>query len=160
MSMKDCPSCGTTVPESASRCKDCFHDFDEEPPRRSGGPIFLLAALAAMAVVGAFTLWWVASAPIEQRILVDQESASVVWTRKYRNSVETDRLPFDQIVKLEYVIKASGGFEVTAVTLSGERKVISEDVHPLKKTADQYAALMDKPLEQVDNTRGFHKLNE
>lgn len=160
MSMKECPSCGTMVPVSASRCKDCFHDFAEAPPRRSvAGPLIMLASFAAMAVVGALTFWWIASSPIEEKILVDGESQSVVWTRKYRSGVETDRLAFTDIARIEYVTKASGGFEVVAVTHTGDRKLISEDVRPIKSTADQYAQLMEKPLEEVDLTRGFHQTN-
>lgn len=159
MSMKECPSCGILVPESASRCKDCFHDFTEAPPKRGfmGGILLLLGTIAAMAVVGAGTLWWVASAPMEEKILVDGESQSVVWTRKYRNSIETDRLSFSEISKIQYVIKSRGGFEVVAVTHAGDRKVISENPSPIKSTAAQYAQLMNKPLEEVDNTRGFGK---
>lgn len=160
MSMKECPSCGTMVPDSASRCKDCFHDFTEAPPRRSmTGALVMLASFAAMAVVGALTFWWIASSPIEEKILVDGESESVVWTRKYRAGVETDRLAFADIAKIQYVIKANGSFEVVAITLTGDRRVISEDVSPIKSTAAQYAQLMEKPLEEVDNTRGFHKTN-
>ena len=158
--MKDCPSCGAEVPQSAARCKECFHDFNAEPPKRTGGPIFLLAAVAAMAVVGSITLWFVVSQPVEQLIHVDQESESIVWTSRYRGGTETDRLKWLDIAKIEYVIKQSGDFDVIAVTLTGDRKVIQTDTAPLQSEASQYATLMDKPLDVVDNTRGFHKLEE
>ncbi len=29
---------------------------------------------------------------------------------------------------------------------------------PIKSTADQYARLMEKPLEVIDSTAGFHKM--
>ncbi len=161
MSTKECPSCGVDVPASASRCKECFHDFTEEPPRRSwAGPLMLLASLAGMAVVGALTLLFIVSAPVEERILVDEDTQSVVWTRKFRTGVETDRLKFADIVKLEYVIKSSGGFEVAALTVDGGRRVIQEDRRPLRSEAAQYSELMQKPLEEVDKTRGFHKMGE
>lgn len=162
MSTKDCPSCGTVVPVSAARCKECFHDFTEDDPQKnsSSGPLVLLATLAAMAVVGGLTFWWIASQPVDGRILVDQESQSVVWTQKYRDRVETDRLPFADIVKLEYVLRATGGFEIVAITTAGERRIIEEDSRPLRTEATHYAQVMDKPLEEVDNTRGFHTLSE
>jgi hypothetical protein len=158
--MKDCPSCGAEVPTSATRCKECFHDFAAAPPARTGGPIFLLAAFAAMAIVGSVVLWFVVSSPIEELILVDQESQSVIWTKRYRDTIETERLKWLDIAKLEYVINQRGDFDIIAVTLDGERKIIQNDTSPLQSEAVQYAELMDKPLDIVDNTRGFHKLED
>lgn len=162
MSTKDCPSCGAVVPASATRCKECFHDFTEEPePAGFGsGPLLLLGTLAGMALVGGVTFWWIASQPVDGRILVDEATQSVIWTNKYRNRVETDRLAFGDIIKLEYVLRATGGFEIVAVTVDGDRRIIEEDTRPLRTEANQYAQLMDKPLEEVDNTRGFHTLGE
>ena len=154
MSMKDCPSCGTSVPESATRCKECFHDFTEAPSRRSWiGPLLVLGSVAAMAIVGAITLMVVASAPVEERMLVDGDSQSIVWTRKYQTGIETERLPFAQVGRLEYVIETNG-FEVAAVTVTGDRHVLVEDVSPLGSTAESYARIMGKPLEQIDHSNG------
>ena len=124
------------------------------------GPLMLLGSVAAMAVVGAITLAVIVSRPVEERILVDEDTRSVVWTRKFRTGLETDRLMFEDVLKLEYVIKANGTFEVVAVTVDGDRKVIHEDRRPLKSEATHYAKLMEKPLEEVDNTSGFHKMGE
>ena len=66
--MKECPSCGTMVPVSASRCKECFHDFDEAPKQSSGGPIFLLGSVALMAVVAAGVFYWITATPIEEKM--------------------------------------------------------------------------------------------
>ena len=114
MSTKECPSCGTIVPESAARCKECFHDFTEDEPqsRSSSGILMVLGAFAAMAVVGSGVLWYITSTPTEERILVDQDTRSVVWTRKYRSGIETDRLRFDDVIRLEYVLKATGHYEI------------------------------------------------
>lgn len=162
MSTKDCPSCGAVVPASASRCKDCFHDFTEEDlaaPSRSG-PVMVLATLAAMATVGAGTLWYIVSQPIEEKISVQEETQSVVKVRKYRNRVESEQLKFTDIVKLEYVLNTGGSHEVIAVTVDGDREVIHSGKTSLRSEAQRYAQLMDKPLEEVDNTRGFHKSAE
>lgn len=160
MSTKDCPSCGADVPSSATRCKECFHDFSEQPRGMSWtGPLMLLGSVAAMAVVGTITLGVIVSQPVEERILVDEDTRSVVWTRKFRTGLETDRLMFEDVIKLEYVIKSNGTFEVRAVTVDGDRKIIHEDRRPLKSEATRYAQLMDKPLEEVDNTSGFHKMD-
>ena len=160
MKTKECPSCGSSAPKSALRCKECFHDFSQDAKRSSGGPIFLLAALAAMAVVGAGVLWFVTSSPVEERILVDEGTQSVVWTRRFNEGVQTERLRFEDISELQYVISAGGGYEVVAVASNGQRYVIHEGPQPLKSEADQYAEMMDRPLSVVDQTRGFHKLDD
>jgi len=158
MSYKTCPSCGSDVPEAATRCKQCFHDFTEPAVKQSKrvGPVAVLASFAAMAVVGSLLLFYVVSRPVEERVLVDEDTRSVVWTRKFRTTVETDRLMFDEIAKLEYVRTSDGGFEIVAVATDGTRHVIQQDEeHDLRGEANAYARLMDKPLAEVDNTTHF-----
>lgn len=156
---KDCPSCGAIVPSAADRCKDCFYDFTETP-KRNNGPLLLLGALAAVAVLGALLFWQVSSMPTAKNILVDAETRSVVFTTKYADRVETDRLPWDQIASLEYVNNGSS-FEVVAVTLSGDRWTIMESENrPIAGDAEHYAQMMDKPLTKKDTTKGFHKMRE
>ena len=51
-----------------------------------------------------------------------------------------------------------GNFQVIAIKLDGSVKVIQESVdRPLRSDAEHYAAVMEKPYENVDNTKGFHK---
>ncbi len=162
MSTKDCPSCGAVVPAAATRCKECFHDFTEDDLTQrssSSGMLLILGTIAAMVLVGAATLWFITSNPLEERILVDEETQSVVWTRQYRTGPQTDRLRFSEIMKLEYVLKANGDFEVAALTSTGDRKIIQSGSRPLRTEANQYAKMMDKPLEEIDNTTGFHKMD-
>jgi hypothetical protein len=156
MATKTCPSCGADVPVAARRCKECFHDFDEVAAPRSGGPMALLAAVAAMAVLGAATFWYVSSIPTDLRILVDEGSRSVQWVTQYQDgTLQTDRLAFDDIGKLEYVVTRGGDFEIRAVTLEGERKVIETDPNkPLQLRAEKYAEMMNKPLDLVDQSLG------
>ena len=151
MSSKECPSCGAEVPSAATRCKECFHDFSAEPKKGMGlvGPLIVLGSIAAMAVVGSVVLFLVFMQPVEERIFVDGETRSVVWTTKYRTGIETDRLMFDQVVKLEHTGHGDV-FQVVAITTDGERKVIHEDHRPLDVEARNYARLMDKPLEEPD----------
>lgn len=160
MAMKTCPDCGAEVPAAAARCKECFHDFNEQKVTRTG-PIVLLAALAAMSLMAALTFWLISMRPIEQHILVDERTESVVFTTQYRNGPETDRLLFAEIASLQHVTTAAGKYEVVAITLSGERKTIQSDAkRSLRGEAEHYAAMMEKPLVMVDNTRGFHKMAE
>ena len=156
VAMKECPSCGAEVPASAKRCKECFHDFDEPAKGTNwAGPIALLMSLAAMVAVALVVLLWIVMQPQEQRILVDQESQSIVWTRTYVTGTTTDRLKFTDVRQLEYVQHASGGYEIVAITGDGSRKTIEESANPLTGQAKQYSELMEKELTVIDNTRGF-----
>ena len=157
MSTKTCPSCQAEVPSAAGRCKECFHDFTEVQTTKSG-PMVLLAALAAMAVIGGGAAYMIAQKPLDQRILVDEETQSVVWTTTYRSGPETIRVKWADILKLEHVTSSAGTHEIVAVSLGGDRHVIeSSDEGSLRGNAEHYAKMMDKPLDLVDNTRGFHK---
>jgi hypothetical protein len=151
MSSKECPSCGAEVPEAATRCKECFHDFSAEPAKAMGytAPLVVLGSVAAMAVVGSIVLFTIFLQPVEEHIFVDGETQSVIWTTKYRTGIETERLMFDRVVKLEHVGKGDT-FQVIAVTTDGERKIIHEDHESLDSEARHYAKLMDKPLEEPD----------
>jgi hypothetical protein len=151
MSTKDCPSCGAEVPASATRCKECFHDFtsDQQKGFSFVGPLIVLGSVAAMAIVGSIVLVLVFIQPIEQRILVDEDTRSIVWTTKRRTGIETERVMFDQVVKLEH--SGSGGtFQVIAITTDGDRKIIQEDSRPLDMEGRHYANLMEKPFEDID----------
>lgn len=151
MSTKHCPSCGAEVPVSATRCKECFHDFTTEQQKGFSfvGPLIVLASVAAMAIMGSLVLLFVFMQPIEERILVDEDTRSIIWTTKYRTGIETDRVMFDQVAKIEH--EGTGGtFQVVAITTDGERKVVQEDSRPLDGEARHYAQMMEKPYEDVD----------
>lgn len=158
MSTKDCPSCGAQVPATATRCKECFHDFTASGQSSFSflGPLIVLGTLAAMAAVGAIVLLFIFLQPIETHTLVDESTRSIVWTTKYRTGVSTDRLMFDQVVKLEHT--GSGGtFQVVAITTNGERKVVLEGEQPLDGEGRGYARLMDKPFEDVDPAAAMNR---
>lgn len=157
MSTKTCPSCDSEVPLAAARCKECFHDFTEVPPKKAG-PLVLLGAIAAMMVIGATTFYVIQLRPLDQRILVDGETSSVIWTTTYRTGIETERLYWKDVIKLEHVTSSAGSHEIVAVTIDGDRRTIeTSEEGSLRGTAEHYAKLMDKPLDLIDNTRGFHK---
>jgi hypothetical protein len=159
MSMKSCPSCGTDVPKAAARCKECFHDFLEEAPPKPNPMLTMLGGLAVMAIVGALTFNYISSQPTDQKILVDQETESIIFTTPYRTGIETDRLNWSEIGKLEHHTSARGDFEIVAVELSGTRTTIQTDPdQTLLQTATIYSKMMGKPLEVIDNTpAGFGK---
>ncbi len=158
MEMKPCPSCGTEVPAVANRCKVCFHDF-KSAPERNGSPIAILAALALAIVVAGGAFWYLSQMPTDKRILVDQETQTIQWITQYSgNRLKTDRVKFDEITKLEHVVSSDGAYQILALTSDGERKVVEEDRSAsLALKAQKYARIMNKPLENKDETFGFMK---
>ena len=160
MSTKTCPSCHEDVPVAAPRCKHCFHDFSEEPPKKSSGLVGLLGLLAAMAVIGAATFWFVSNRSGQENIVVDESTSSIVFTTKYSDRMETERVGFDEVATVELVM---GGSEATwvvnVVTNDGDRKAIKlSDDSSLKGYAEHIAAVMDKPLVEDSKARGFGDL--
>lgn len=158
MSTKTCPSCGTDVPVSAQRCKDCFHDFTAEPQRGSGGRgiLILLATLAAMAVAGAWIVSWMSSFPTSIRTLVNGENNTVQVIQQFQDGrVQTDQVTFDQVAKIEYSAGGLGYFELTAVTTDGRRLTLAHDAtKPLGAEAESYSKRIGKPLETIDKPPG------
>jgi hypothetical protein len=155
MMTKTCPSCGTEVPESAQRCKQCFHDFSEAVPltRRLAGPLVLLAAFAGMAVVAVIALTVILSYPTEQKILVDEATQSIVTITQYRTRRETTRVKFDEVERIEHV-ERMGEFEVRAVEKDGSTTTIEKSEQPLEGAAENYASLMNKPLSKKSELTG------
>lgn len=154
--MKECPSCGAEVPTSAKRCKECFHDFEELPPSKGiAGPIALLVSVAGMVLVSLVALVWIVMQPQDAHTFVDQDTQSIIWTRTYVTGTTTDRIEFKDVQRLEYVVYASGTHEIAAVGVDGSRRVVLSSESPLRGDADKFAALMEKPVVTIDNTRGF-----
>ncbi len=158
MSTKTCPSCGADVPVAAPRCKECFHDFSAEAPKpvRWLGPLFVLGLVALMAVTASGILAFIFVQPLEQHVLVDDETRSIVWTTKYRSGVTTDRLMFDQVASLE-LASEGGEFVITAVTTTGDRKEVTRSEESLDSTARTYAKIMDRPLVEQDPAKTLLK---
>ena len=157
METKECPSCYADVPVVASRCKHCFHDFNEEPPKKSNNFIGLLVLLLILVAIGSGTFYYVSHGMKSERILVDAETQSIVVTRTSGSGTTTERVNFVDIEKVEYVM---GGetktFEVVAVTSKGDRYLIqSSGDKPLKGHAEHIAAVIDKPLVEIRNIKTF-----
>ncbi len=156
MSKKDCPSCGAQVPVEAHRCKHCFHDFSETPKRKTG-PVVFLGFVAAMMCAGAGLTWYNYQEQALDRILVDPETRSIVVARKTAETMDSERVGFDRIEKVEHVMGGEESmFEVVAVTLEGQRYVVqSSDERPLTIAAQQIAQVIGKPLVEVNKVKGF-----
>ncbi len=156
MATKECPSCGATVPVEATRCKHCFHDFTEAPPKK-GGIVGLLVMLSLMAALAAGVLGYIYSSRSQERIVVDEETRTVIITRKTAEATDTERVSFDEITQVESVMGGEQAmFEIVAVTKAGRRVVIQQsDDRPLKAHAEHLSHVMDKPFVEVSNVRGF-----
>jgi len=161
MSMKSCPSCHADVPAAAARCKHCFHDFNEAPPKsKSSSLLGFLALLALMAIIGAGTLWFVNERQGTQQIVVDEETQSVIFTKMTASGATTDRLSFNDVAKVELLMGGgSATWEVALITLDDSRWVLNQsDDTSLKGYAEQISSVMEKPLIERSEARGFGDL--
>jgi hypothetical protein len=157
MSMISCPSCGDLVPSIAKRCKHCFHDFMEEPAKQKSGLLGLLGLIAAMVMVGTGVMWYIHTQMAAERIVIDEETQSIVITRTSAAKTESTVVRFDEIAKVEYVLGGEDSlYEVVAVAHDGTRHVIqaSQDT-PLDGKAEYVANAMDKPFAKVSNLATF-----
>jgi len=159
VSKKTCPSCGAEVPTAASRCKHCFHEFSaDEGPKKSNGLILLAATIAAMVCVGAAAMWFIVHhQAVKRNVVIDQETASVVWTRTTSQGTETDRLPFADIKEIEFVIGGKRAtWEVYAIQLDGDKKLLHQSSEAtLEGYADHISHVMEKPLIEVRKMKNF-----
>ncbi len=158
METKTCPNCGEEVPTTASRCKHCFHDFSEKPAVKNKGLLMVVGLLAAMMCLGAAVMYYVLNyQSVKENVVIDEDTKSVVWTRTWADKMETDRLSFDDVVKIEVVLGGKDStWEVALITRNGERRIINEsnDVS-LASYAKHISNLMDKPLEEIRKIKGF-----
>ena len=155
MATKSCPSCMADVPVEAFRCKHCFHDFNATP-KKSGGPLVLLGFLAAMLAVGGGVMAWIHENRSQETSLVDDETKSIIFTRKSASGVETERIPFDSVKQVEYVIGGSNAmFEIVAVTTDDRRYSIKYSEKQIKGDAVMISRLMKKDLVEVQLLKTF-----
>ena len=125
MATKTCPSCGDEVPVVAARCKSCFYALNEEPAANSGGMMGLLVLFAAMAVVGMGVFWYLHTQVAAERVVVEEETQTIIITRKSAAKTEATRVAFGDVTRVEYVLGGDTAlYEIVAVTGNGERHVI------------------------------------
>lgn len=153
---KTCPGCGEEVPSAAPRCKHCFHDFGPEVKPRSRRLVGLFIILAIMAVSGAAVMFYITNFhSVKENVVIDEETKSVVFTRTYADKLESDRLSFNDVEKIESVVGGSK-WEVALLLKNGDRKVINRSVDQnLHPYAVHIAAVMERPLVQVNEIAGF-----
>jgi hypothetical protein len=160
VSTRTCPSCGAEVPTSAARCKHCFHDFLDAPPKRSSGLILLAASIAIMICAGAGAMYFVLHRQaVKRNVVVDEESASIIWTITSSEGTSTERVPFSDIKEVEFVVGGSRAtWEVYAITREGDRKLLNAaDQSNLQDYAEHVAALMNTKVVEIRNIKDFEE---
>jgi ribosomal protein L40E len=158
VSTKTCPSCGAEVPVAAARCKHCFHEFGVLPKRKVSGLLVAAITLAAMALTGAGTMYWIVHhQAVRRNVVIDQETHSVVWTATSSMGTKTDRLPWDEIKEIEIVTGGSTAtWEVYANTTGGERRILNaSNEGSLVGYSEHVSQLMGKPLIQTQTGRNY-----
>jgi hypothetical protein len=146
------------VPEAASRCKHCFHDFNDAPLKSgTAGLIGFLGLLLAMVGIGYGVFFFVNTRAATENIVIDEESASIVFTKTFKDRVETERIPFAEVAKIEYRIGGDDAtFVVRVVTLDGrERNLKLSDEKQLGGYAQHVAAVIEKPVVEENLRRHF-----
>ena len=155
MATKTCPSCSEEVPVVAARCKSCFYDFNEAPTAAKGGNMGLLVLFAAMSLVGFSVFWYLNTQVAAERVVIEQETQTIIITRKSAAKTEATRVDFSDVVKIEYVLGGKSAlYEIVAVGHDGSRYLIqSSEDKQLDGRAEQVARTMEKPLERVKNIK-------
>lgn len=162
--MKSCPSCGEDVPESAFRCKHCWHDFEEEQSSSIAVPVLALcSAFAFLSVALAVVLGVMTTFPSDQRVTVSQETQAIVFTSQYSWGLSTDTLRFADIDELHHVVTNSGRYQIVAKLKSGSDRILLDEDRSLKSTTASWASAMDLSWKEDNQARaalGFKEAQE
>jgi len=155
---KTCPSCGAEVPSAAARCKHCFYDFAAEgaQSKSSNALIGLLSFILVLLLIGLGTSYYLLGYQKAEKVIVDQETKSVVYTRTSSEGTETERVPFALIQKVEHVIGGDKAmYKVVAMGSNGKEYLLKMSTSDsLAGDAAHMAAVMGKPYEEVNHIPG------
>lgn len=152
MNTKICPHCNAEVPSVANLCKHCFHDFNV-PVAKKKSPLFPILLLAVgMAIVSAAAFGYVRGQQRTYNITVDEETKSFVFTTKYADRTEADRVYFKDVTSVEYAKNTQPRpFEIAIVTAEGDRFVYKQSGEPLDYDANVLSEKLGKPLAVRDS---------
>jgi hypothetical protein len=138
------------VPAVASRCKHCFHDFNEEPPKKKGGLLGLMILLAMMGVTGAGFIYASNTQMVVQaETKLDGETQQIIITHVTKDERKVTRVAYADVDRVEYVLGGDDYLhEVVVVTGKGERHMIdASESKPLGGLAEVRAS-------QIGTVRG------
>ena len=158
MQTKTCPSCGAEVPSAAARCKHCFYDFSAEGAQSKSGNalVGLLSFILVLLLIGLGTSYYLLGYQKAEKVIVDQETKSVVYTRTSSTGTETERVPFAIIQKVQHVIGGDQAmYKVVAKGTNGKDYLLKMSTSDnLAGDAAHMAGLMGKPYEEVNHVPG------
>lgn len=156
MSTKICPHCNAEVPSVAHLCKHCFHDFNVVVPKKKS-PLFTVLFLAVgTALVSAMAYGYIHSQNKTYKISLDQETQSIVFTTRYTDRTEADRVFWKDVSMVEYVKNTSPRpFEIAIVTTKGARYTYQQGDEQLEYQASQLSDMIKRPMvvkDEADTT--------
>ncbi len=151
MSTKICPNCNAEVPAIANLCKHCFHDFHYVPPKKKS-PLWTLLFLAlGTSVVSAMVFAHIYAQQKVMNISIDRETKSIVFTTKYPDRTDADRVAWGDIASVEYLKNGEGKpHQVWVVTTGSKRYLYSESNDMLTIEAHRLAETIARPLVERD----------
>lgn len=155
MSTKICPNCNAEVPSVAHLCKHCFHDFHVVVPKRKS-PLFpILLFAVGSALVSAMAYGYIHGQNRAYNISLDQETQSIVFTTRYSDRTEAERVYFKDVSTVEYVKNTSPRpFEVAVLTTKGDRHIYMQSDEPLEFQSQQLADTIKRPVITRDEAGG------
>ena len=153
MSTKICPNCNAEVPAIANLCKQCFHDFHYVAPKKKS-PLWTLLFLAlGTSIVSAMVFAHIYAQQKVMHISIDRETASIVFTTKYPDRTDADRVKWSDVASVEYLLHGEGKlYQVWIVTTGGKRYLYSESNDMLTVDAHRLAETIKRPLVERDAT--------
>ena len=155
MSSKICPNCNAEVPEIANLCKHCFHDFHTVAPKKKTALWTVLRQAFGTANVSAMAFSYVAGQHRMQKISVDRETKSIVFTTTWADRTEAERVLWKDVASVEYIRNTKPRpFQVDVVTTSGERYVYSSSNEPLDYEARSLGEMVGKAVVEKDEFKG------
>lgn len=154
MSTKICPNCNAEVPGVAHLCKHCFHDFHVIVPKKKS-PLFTILFLAVgTALVSAGVYGYIHGQNRTFKISLDQETESIVFTTRYSDRTEADRVFWKDVSTVEYVKNTSPRpFEVAIVTTKGDRLIYQQSDEPIEHAAQKLADMIKRPVVWKDEAQ-------
>ncbi len=154
MSTTICPNCNAEVPAIANLCKHCFHDFHYVPPKKKS-PLWTLLFLAlGTSLVSAMVFAHIAAQQKVMNISIDRETQSIVFTTKYPDRTEADRVKWSEVASVEYLLHGEGKlFQVWVVTTGSKRYLYSESDDMLTLEAHRLAETIRRPLVERDASK-------
>ena len=156
MSTKICPNCNSEVPAIANLCKSCFHDFGVVAPVRKSPWWTLLFLGVGTSLVAAWAFAYLQSQYKTSNISIDRDTQSIVFTTKYPDRTDAQRVYFKDVANVEYVKNtAPQAFMVYVVTTKGDRYQFTGANEPIDYKAQDLAAELGKTVIEKDEYEGL-----